>query len=98
LPRWQMAIFLARTSLGPGVSPPVSDNVPGVGTYSCTSGGNSLFTDVPKTDVACPYIHYIYSRGITTGCAAGLFCPNDLLPRWQMAVFIVRAFGLPVLY
>ncbi len=97
-PRWQMAVFLTRSLLGAGVPPPVSGSVPGVGSYNCTAGGNSLFTDVPKTDVACPFIHYIYSRAITTGCAPGLFCPNDPTPRWQMAIFLVRTFSLPLLY
>ena len=98
LPRWQMAIFLARSMLGPGVPIPTSGSVSGVGTYDCSSGGNSLFTDVPKTDVACPAIHYIYSQGVTTGCAAGLYCPNSILPRWQMAIFLVRAFHMPFLH
>ena len=98
LPRWQMAVFLTRSLLGAGVPPPTSGTVPGVGDYSCTAGGNSLFADVPKTDIACPFIHYIYSKGITTGCAPGLYCPNDLLPRWQMAIFLVRTFSLPLLY
>jgi hypothetical protein len=29
--------------------------------------------------------------GITAGCATGLFCPTDNVPRWQMAIFMVRA-------
>jgi hypothetical protein len=98
LPRWQMAIFLARSMLGPGVPIPTSGTVSGVGPYNCTGGGNSLFPDVAPTDVACPAIHYIYSLGVTTGCGPGIFCPNTLLPRWQMAIFLVRAFKIPLLY
>ena len=98
LPRWQMAIFLARGMLGPGVPAPTSGTVSGVGPYNCTGGGNSLFTDVAPTDVACPAIHYIYSLGVTTGCGPGIFCPNTLLPRWQMAIFLVRAFKISLLY
>ena len=98
LPRWQMAIFLARSMLGPGVPIPISGTVSGVGPYNCTGGGTSLFTDVPTTDVACPAVHYIYSQGVTTGCGAGIYCPNTLLPRWQMAIFLVRAFYMPFLH
>jgi hypothetical protein len=98
LPRWQMAIFLARSMLGPGVPIPTSGTVPGIGPYNCSSLGNSLFTDVPKTDVACPAVHYIYSQGVTTGCGSGIYCPNSLLPRWQMAIFLVRAFHIPFLH
>ena len=97
VPRWQMAVFLAHGMLGPGVPIPTSGTVSGVGPYNCTGAGNSLFTDVAPTDVACPAIHYIYSQGVTTGCAAGLFCPNSLVSRWQMAIFLVRSFHIPLL-
>ena len=96
-PRWQMAVFLARAMLGPGVPVPASGTV-GLSPYSCTSGGTSLFGDVLPTDIACPHIHYIYSQGVTTGCGDGNYCPDALLPRWQMAIFLVRAFHLPMLY
>jgi hypothetical protein len=29
--------------------------------------------------------------GITAGCAPGLFCPTDSIPRWEMAIFVIRA-------
>ncbi len=94
-PRWQMAVFLSRSMLGPGVPIPITGTVPAA--YDCSTGGNSLFTDVAPTDVGCPGIHYIYSQAVTTGCGGGNFCPNDLTPRWQMAIFLVRAFHLPFL-
>ncbi len=89
--RWQMAVFLATSLLGPGVPVPVSGTVSGVGPYDCTSGGISLFGDVPPTDGACPSIHYIYARGITGGCGGGNYCPSSLVNRWQMAVFLATA-------
>ena len=97
-PRWQMAIFLARGLLGPGVPIPVSGTV-GSSPYDCQIGGTSLFTDVAPTDVGCPGIHYIYSQQVTVGCAPGLYCPNDFTPRWQMAVFLARVLlgpGTPI--
>ncbi len=96
-PRWQMAVFLSRVLLGPGVPIPVAGTV-GTSPYSCTGGGTSLFTDVAPTDAGCPGVHYIYKQGVTTGCAPGLFCPDDPTPRWQMAIFLVRAFSLTFLY
>jgi hypothetical protein len=83
--------------LGSGVPIPTSGTVSGVGDYDCTGGGNSLFTDVTPTDTACPAIHYIYSQGVTTGCGPGIYCPNSLLPRWQMAILLVRAVQMPFL-
>ena len=31
--------------------------------------------------------------GITKGTAVGVFSPNDVIPRWQMALFLARAAG-----
>ncbi len=94
-PRWQTAVFLSRAMLGPGVPIPATGTVPAP--YDCSAVGNSLFIDVVPTDVGCPGIHYIYSQAVTTGCAPGIYCPNDLTPRWQMAILLVRAFQLPFL-
>jgi hypothetical protein len=40
-------------------------------------------------------INKIAEAGITTGCAAGLYCPNDNVSRAQMASFLARALNLP---
>jgi len=39
-----------------------------------------------------------YREGITSGCDTGplVFCPENTVWRKTMAVFIVRAFGLPL--
>jgi peptidoglycan hydrolase-like amidase len=39
-------------------------------------------------------IWQIARRGITTGCAADRYCPNDPVTRGQMASFVARALGL----
>ncbi len=39
-------------------------------------------------------IEWAYAEGITTGCSAERFCPNDLVTRAQMASFLSRALGL----
>jgi hypothetical protein len=91
--RWQMAVFLTKAMLGPGVPPPVSGTANGQ-PFSCTSGGVSLFTDVPPTDAACPHVHYIYDQEVTAGCGTGTYCPSNAVSRWQMAVFLAKAFDL----
>ncbi len=73
--RSQMAVFLVRSVYG-------SDNF----TYSQTP----YFTDVPSTAFGFAWIQKLYELGITTGCAPGLFCPNDSVTRDQMAVFLER--------
>ncbi len=90
--RWQMAVFLARSMAGSDAAVPSSGTVPLVGPYDCVAGGVSLFpNDVPPTDGGCRHIHYIYSKGVTSGCAPGSFCPGADTTRWQTAVFMAIA-------
>jgi hypothetical protein len=90
--RWQMAVFLAPPMAGSDDNVPVSGTVPTVGDYNCVAGGVSLFpNDVPPTDGGCRHIHYIYSKGLTAGCAPGSFCPGGDTTRWQAAVFLAGA-------
>jgi len=51
-----------------------------------------FFTDVPATSPQFPYIQKMYELGITVGCTATTFCPNNNLARQEMAVFLDRAF------
>ena len=49
------------------------------------------FDDVPPTHWAFDYINAIYEAGITAGCGANLYCPDNAVTREQMAAFQVRA-------
>jgi len=49
------------------------------------------FTDVPSTHPFFKYIQMMSLLGITSGCAADRYCPDDPVTRGQMAVFILRA-------
>jgi hypothetical protein len=88
--RQEMAVFLLKTSQGPGYTPP-----------ACAS----IFSDVPcPATQQFPYsdfIEDIYNRGITAGCQAPgdplAYCPGAAILRQQMAVFVTKTFGL-VLY
>jgi 2',3'-cyclic-nucleotide 2'-phosphodiesterase/3'-nucleotidase/5'-nucleotidase len=51
----------------------------------------STFTDVATTNWAWQYIERMANAGVTGGCGGGNFCPNGLVTRAQMAVFILRA-------
>ena len=78
--RDQMAVFLIRAVNGSGYTPP-----PAVG----------VFSDVPANYWAAAWIEQLAALGITSGCGSGNYCPGDVVTRAQMAVFLVRAFGLP---
>ena len=78
--REQMAVFVLRTLDASFVAPPCAPP--------------NLFTDVPDTSPFCPWIEELAGRGVVTGCAPGLFCPESPVTREQMAVFIAVTFGL----
>jgi len=77
--RAQMAVFLLRAKHGAGFTPP-----PATG----------IFADAPLGSFAVDWIEQLAAEGITVGCGGGNYCPNDAVTRAQMAVFLVRAFGL----
>jgi hypothetical protein len=77
--RAQMAVFLLRAKYGSGYSPP-----PATG----------IFGDVPPGSFADRFIEQLAAEGITGGCGNGNYCPGDPITRAQMAVFLVRTFGL----
>ena len=79
--RRQMAVLMLKTIEGPLYTPPAA---------------TGMFNDVPVSDPTAPWIEEIARRGISAGCSANppLFCPDQVLNRDQMAVFLVKAFGL----
>jgi hypothetical protein len=91
--RAQMAAFLARAMAGSDAAIPVSGSVVGKGSYNCVSGSGSasLFADVAPYDTFCRHIHYIAAAGVTLGCDATHFCPDTVVTRAQMAMFVARA-------
>ena len=51
------------------------------------------FTDIAASPFKS-YIEWVYAQGITSGCSPTLYCPNDPVPRDQMASFLSRALHL----
>jgi hypothetical protein len=78
--RAQMAVFLLKSEHGSVYVPPTC-----IGVF---------------TDVLCPggfavdWIEQLASEGITGGCGGTNYCPNNPNTRGQMAVFLVKTFGL----
>ncbi len=79
--RAQMAVFLLRASYGRHFVP---------------AAATGVFGDVPPGSFADRFIERLAADGITSGCGGGDFCPGDPVTRAQMAVFLVRAFDLPI--
>ncbi len=79
--RAQMAVFLMKAL----------NHTP---SSKCTG---SVFEDVSISSVGdgfCKYIEGFADMGITAGCSANppLYCPNDVVTRAQMAVFLTKAY------
>ncbi|MBL8211366.1 MAG: S-layer homology domain-containing protein [Bryobacterales bacterium] len=72
--RGQMAVFLIRSMLG--------DNF--------TFPQTPYFTDVPATHTFFKYIQKMRELGITSGCTATTYCPDNNVTRGEMAVFLTR--------
>jgi hypothetical protein len=79
--RKQMAPFLLKALYGSSHVPP-----------ACTG----VFTDVACPGTFTNWIEELYSLGITGGCIASplQYCPDSVNTRAQMAVFLVKTFGL----
>ena len=79
--RQQMAVFLPKTFQGSAYVPP-----------NCTG----VFDDVPCASQFAAWIEDLADRGITGGCSVTppLYCPTNPNNRGQMAVFLVKTFGL----
>jgi len=76
-----LAAFLLKTKYGSAHVPPVPIGV---------------FADVPVADPFAPWVEELYAEGATAGCQAAplRYCPLSASSRGQMAVFLVKAFGL----
>lgn len=60
-------------------------------TFTVAQG--AAFVDVAPSDMFYREIGKLSARGVTLGCAAGVYCPNSVVTREQMAAFIMRALG-----
>jgi hypothetical protein len=76
--RAQMAVFLERGIHGSSYAPPAVSNGTGFG-------------DIAPDYWAAAWIEQLHADGITDGCSAGNYCPEQAVTRAQMAVFLLRA-------
>jgi hypothetical protein len=88
IPRGQMAVFIEKGVRGPAYVPP-----------PCTGFFGDVSCPTTPEDPYGDWIEVLFLDGITSGCQLSppLFCPLQPIPNEQMAVFIVKAFGFPVL-
>jgi hypothetical protein len=76
--RDQMAVYLARALAGGDEAVPDGPSQP-------------TFSDVPASHWAFRQIEYAHSRDVVEGYPEGLYCPEQVVDRGQMAAFVARA-------
>jgi len=84
--RAQMAVFVARAlviSLGEGEDPYVPPETPS-------------FDDIPTDYWAYAEVEYLVENGVVSGYPDGRYRPTNVVTRGEMAVYIARAFILPL--
>jgi archaellum component FlaF (FlaF/FlaG flagellin family) len=81
--RGQMAVYIARAMVAPGGDAAIPDPVP-----------PATFPDVPDTFWAYKQVEYCVGQGVVKGYDDGLYHPEGVVTRDQMAVYIAKAFGL----
>ncbi len=76
--REQIAVLLERSFRGSSYTPP-----PATG----------IFSDVPRTAAAAPYVEQLFRDGITSGCSLVplAFCPSAPVSRDQIAILLLKA-------
>ena len=75
--RAQMAIFLLRGIHGGNYTPPAATG--------------AVFGDVPADHWAGSWIEELSAEGITSGCGNGNYCPDAVITRAEMSIFLLRA-------
>jgi cysteine-rich repeat protein len=100
--RAEMGIFVARgiEAPGGGAAVPLTYGPDPVTTrsYSCDpSSPNLHFTDISTSDSHCKHVHYLWAKGIVSGCMADEYCETGEVTRGEMARFLSTAFA-PNLY
>ena len=81
-----MAVYVARSVVTPTGDANVPSPVPGTQT----------FPDVPSSQWAYKYIEYCHAQGVVNGYTDGTYQPDGVVTRDQMAVYVQRAFQLPM--
>ena len=85
-------LMLLSSHIGPGSQSPIGARR-FLSTAKDWSTPNRIATDVLHRQAGL--LEQLAREGITAGCGNGKYCPNVTVTRDQMAVFLVRTFGLP---
>jgi hypothetical protein len=57
---------------------------------SASAFGSHQFTDVPTGAIYHDAVDWLVNRAVTLGCVTGMYCPDGVVTRAQMALFMQR--------
>ncbi len=83
--RGQMAVYVARSRVAPAGEAGLAGYVP---------ANPRNFPDVPSDFWAYKHVEYCVENGVVQGYDDGLYHPETVVTRDQMAVYVARAFDL----
>ncbi len=98
--REDIAALVAKAIVAPGggaaVPDEYSDPVTGL-SFACDTGSppsGQHFADVPSSDPFCKHVHFLWAKGIISGCHddPSQYCPSQGVDRGAMAKFLANAF------
>jgi len=76
--RATLAVFILKAKHGSSYTPPAV-------------GVSTGFNDVPANFWAAAWIKQLAVEGVTSGCGSGNYCPDGVVTRAQIAVFLLKA-------
>ena len=92
------AVSASRALVAPGGDGAVPERYgPDVKTgrsYNCAATASLHFTDVTTSDPFCKHVHYLWAKGVVSGCSATTYCPDGDVTRAAIAKVLVNAFVL----
>ncbi len=92
--RAQMAVYVARSLVAPTGDAALADYVPANPRDFPDASPTGYGDDGTEPYWAYTHIEYCVENGVVQGYQDGLYHPDEVVTRAQMAVYVARAFGL----
>jgi hypothetical protein len=84
---------IVKYSVGANPNPTARSGTMTIAGQTFTVLQGATFLDVPQAHPFFTEIGKLSARGVTLGCDASNYCPDQVVTRQQMAAFIIRALG-----
>ncbi len=93
---YRPSAIVTRAEMAAYISRAIAEPRGEVGLEGYTPPDTPTFNDLPSDHWAYPYVEYAAENGVVQGYTDGSYLPNRKMTRSQMAVYVARAFDLPM--